>query len=328
MVKRLLIVMVVALIMVCVGTSLAAGSTVTLYTSVPQAVVDEIRLAFQAAHPGIKVDVYRTGTSNVLAKLNAEIETGKINADVLWVADAAVYENLKAQNVLHKYVPVESSKLPAEFKDPDGYYYFARLTHVVIGYNTMRIKGDLVPTSWNDLANPKFKNKVGMSTPERSGAFLVATSALVNHPGFGWDFFKKTHANGAAYDSNNGVLQKIATGELLLGVVLDFQVREMKEQGSPVDFIWPKEGAVMAPSPIAIVAKGPNTENAKVFVEYVLSKAGQTKLSELGIIPVRPDVPVPKGLPPLDQIPLMKVDWAWTSANQAMLIQRFNSLTQ
>jgi iron(III) transport system substrate-binding protein len=326
--RRLLLLAFVILVALSVGSGALAKSTVTLYTSVPQQIVDEIRVAFEAANPGIKVDIYRSGTSNVLAKLNAEVETGRIVADVLWVADAAVYETLKDRKLLHKYTPVESKAIPAEYQDPDGYYYHARLTNVVIGYNTARLRGANVPTSWNDLTDPKFKGKIGMSTPERSGAFLVAASALVNNPGFGWGFFEKAHANGAVYDSNNGVLQKVATGELLLGVVLDFQVREMKDQGSPVDFVWPKEGAVLAPSPVAIVAKGPNLEGAKTFVEYVLSKAGQTKLSSLGMIPARSDVSAPKGAPALDEIPLMKVDWAWTAANQALLVQKFNALTQ
>ena len=75
------------------------------------------------------------------------------------------------------------------------------------------------------------------------------------------------------------MLQKVATGELLLGVVLDFQVREMKEQGSPVDYVWPKEGAVLAPSPVAILAKGPNQAGARTLVDFLLSKEGQSKLA-------------------------------------------------
>jgi len=318
----------VVMLMLLCGLGASGASNVTLYTSVPQPIVDAIIIAFEAANPGLKLQAYRASTSNVLAKLMAEHEGGRVTADVIWVADAAVYENLKDQGILQRYESTHAKLIPAVYKDADLYYYHARLTNVVIGYNTRFIKGDLIPTSWHDLANPKFRNKIGLSTPERSGAFLVAASALVNHPEFGWSFFEKTHANGAVYDSNNGVLQKVATGELLLGVVLDFQVREMKEQGSPVDYVWPKEGAVLAPSPVAILAKGPNQAGARTLVDFLLSKEGQSKLAELSVIPVRADVPAPQGVSSLQDAVHMKVDWAWTAANQATLIQRFNALTQ
>ncbi|MEE9420075.1 MAG: ABC transporter substrate-binding protein [Desulfatiglandaceae bacterium] len=304
----------------------SAKSKVLLYTSVPQSIIDKIRIAFTSKHPDVQLEVYRTGTGKVLAKIYAEHEGGKIQADLVWVADFSVYESLKGKGILMQYFPPEAKELPAEFIDGEGYYYGARLINMVIGYNTRRVKGDGIPKSWKDLLAPKLKGRIGMCTPVRCGSMMVTYGAFLSNPELGWDYFDKIYANGVKHDSNTGVAKKIATGELLMGFVLDYAIRGMEKKGSPIGFVWPQEGCVMVPSPIGIVADTKNMEGAKTFLRYSLSREGQREFVKAGFIPVRGDVEPPAGTPPLNQIKTLQVDYKWLVKNQKEIVKRFEKI--
>jgi len=281
---------------------------ITIYTSVPEKIMDTIKADFEAKFPEITLDVFRAGTGKVMAKLAAEMEAGTIVADLLWVAEPSSYETLKDKGVLLQFTPAEAEALPAEFRDPDGYYYAGRLINMVVGYNA---EIEPKPTGWKDLLNPAYKGKIGLATPVKSGAALATLGALTASEDFGWKFYEDLAANGAMQlKSNSMVVEQLATGELMVGIVLDYKIRKAKAKGSPVDYVWPVEGAILIPSPVAIFNTSNNPEAAKVFVDYVLSKDGQKTLVELGnFIPVRTDVDPPPDTPGMAEIKSIPVNW-------------------
>ncbi len=111
-----------------------------------------------------------------------------------------------------------------------------------------------------------------------------------------------------------------------MGFVLDYKIRDMKEKGSPIDFVWPAEGTVMVPSPIGIIASTKNLESAKRFVDYSISQDGQQEFTRNKFIPIRKDVSPPAGTPDLEDIKLMKTDWQWLRDNYSEIIQKFNEI--
>lgn len=289
------------------GQSEVVKGQIALYTSVPQPIVDKIQNDFQTKYPDITLDVFRSGTSAVVTKLMTEKEAGEIMADLVWVAEPSTYEDFKAQDLLLQFTPEEVDVLPEEMKDSDGYYYAGRLINMIVAYNTNLVTDP--PKSWKDLLKPDFKGKIGFPTPLRSGAAEASVRTLVD--AFGWKFFEDFIANGGVQVKNNSTARDMtSTGELSVGVFLDYMARGAKAKGSPVDYVWPEEGAIFIPSPIAVMKGSKNPEAAKVFVNYVLSKEGQETLVELGsFIPVRPDVDPPAGAPALDKIKKLPTDW-------------------
>jgi iron(III) transport system substrate-binding protein len=282
------------------------GGTITLYTSVPQPIADKIQADFQSKFPAITLDVFRSGTSAVTAKIATEKEAGAIQADLVWVAEPSTYEDFKDQDLLLKFNPAEARKLPKEMKDPEGYYYAGRLINMIIGYNT---SVSTPPKAWPDLLKPEYGGKLGFPTPLRSGAAEASVKTLVDK--YGWEYFEDFKANGGFQVKNNSTCRDLlSTGELVVGVLLDYMVRAAKEKGSPIDYVWPEDGAVFIPSPVAIFSSSQNPDAAKVFVDYVLSVEGQNTLVELGnFIPVRTDVEPPAGAPGLGKIKKLATDW-------------------
>lgn len=320
--KKILVVLVLALLILTALAACAptpappspaaapaeAKGKITLYTSVPQPIADKIQSDFQAKFPGITLDIFRSGTSEVVAKMMTEKTGGEIIADLVWVAEPSTYEDFKAQDLLLKYTPGEASALPDEMKDKDGYYYAGRLINMVIAYNTAT---DPKPKSWKDVLNPAYKGKVGFPSPLNSGAAEGAVKTLADLSGFGWKYFEDLKANGGKQVQNNSTLRdQIASGELKVGVLLDYMIREVKPKGATIEYVWPEEGAVFIPSPIAIVKTTKNPAAAKAFLDFIISKPGQETMVKLGyFIPVRPDVTPPEGAPSLDKIKRLPTDW-------------------
>lgn len=303
----LCLIILTSVIFVHEGQSASAKGQIAIYTSVPQPIIDKIQNDFQMKYPDITLDVFRSGTSAVVTKLMTEKEAGEIMADLIWVAEPSTYEDFKAQDLLLQFTPEGAEALLAEMKDPEGFYYAGRLINMIVAYNTNLVSDP--PKSWTDLLKSEYKGKIGFPTPLRSGAAEASVKTLVD--AFGWKFFEDFIANGGKQVKNNSTARDMtSTGELSVGVFLDYMARGAKAKGSPIEYIWPEEGAIFIPSPVAIMKSSKNPGAAKVFVNYVLSKEGQEILVKLGnFIPVRPDVAPPAGAPALDKIKKLPSNW-------------------
>jgi len=287
----------------------AVSGQFTLYTSVPQNIASRIEESLKKRHPDLRMTIFRAGTGEVVAKLAAEQKAGAIQADVVWVAEPSTYEEFKKQDLLLKFAPKDADKLSAELKDADGFYYAGRLINTVIIYNTQLVKTP--PTGWRDLTRPEFKGKIGLPTPAASGAAVAFVGALSKSSDFGYGYLAELKANGAVQVQNNTEANtKVAKGELMVASTLDYMIRDLKTQGSPVDVVWPKEGAIFTPSPVGILKTSKNVDASKAFVDYLLSQQGQQDMVEVGsFLPVRDDVAPPKGAPKLSEIKRFPLDW-------------------
>lgn len=311
--KKLLALM-LALVM-CLGMVACGGSgsqnegdgpngTVTVYTSVPQEMADAFKDTFEDKYPGVTVNIYRATAGEVLTKVKTEAEGGQVTADIVWVADFSSAESLKDLGLLAQYTSSEDAAIDASLKDSEGYYYGSRIITMVLAYNTMYL--ETAPTSWNDLLFADLTGKIGLPSTSSGSAFQYI-GVMSENSEFGWDYFSTLKDNGGlVFKSNSDVLQRIATGELYAGPVLDYMVTEMKEEGSPVDFVIPAEGAVAVASPIAKLADCPNPELAELFIDYVLSAEGQQVLVGLNTTPVRTDVDTGENVMSLDEITVME----------------------
>ena len=136
--------------------TLAAGlasaqpsGTLRLYTSQPDEDAAQTVSAFEAAHPEVEVELFRSGTEELISRFLLESESGEPQADVLLVADAPTFEQLKAQDVLEPYCSPETETIDATFYDADCTYFGTKVLATVIAYNTARAEPI---TSWVELA--------------------------------------------------------------------------------------------------------------------------------------------------------------------------------
>jgi len=303
--------------------AMAAKETLMIYTSVPIEIMTKIEEAFEAAHPDIDLQIYRSGTGKVTARIAAEREAGRIQADLIWVADYSYFEELKAADLLHAYESPQADQLLPAFVDKDHCYYAARVICMVIAYNTTLVSPDEAPRTWLDLLNARWSGLVVMGNPQYSGAVKVLITALAHR--YGIVYFEQLRANDIAIvRGNSKAAAEVAAGAYDVGVTLDYIVRNNRAQGSTIDLIYPEDGAAVIPSPIGIVKTSSHIAAAETFLDFVLSPEGQRAIVELGsFIPVRPDVPLPEGAPSLDELKVLDVPLDYLMGNKDYYTDEF-----
>ena len=291
-------------------TTAAAAKEVVIVTSFPKELFETYKKAFEAKNPGIAVVINSKQTNAGVTYLR---ETkSKPEADIFWVSAPDAFQALKTDGLLDKYSPPKEimAKIPAKIgtfpiHDPDGTYFgFA-----VSGYGLMWNRNYLqvhklpAPKEWTDLANPRYFNHPVISAPSRSGTTHLTIDVILQAYGWekGWALVLNSGGNmGTITERSFGVPEAVVTGQYGIGVVIDFFGLSNIASGQPVDFVYPSLTSVV-PASVAIVKGGPNAENAKAFVNYLLSEAGQMVLfsPDIARLPVIPDLysKAPKNYP-------------------------------
>jgi len=310
----------------CAGPALAQGATgkLVLYTSQPERDASQTVAAFRKANPGVEVEVFRSGTTEVMGKLAAEFAGGQPKADVLLIADAASMEALKRDGRLMAYPEARVAGLAEGSFDPGKAYFGSKLITTGIAVNT---SAKSRPSSWADLAKPEYKGQIAMPSPLYSGAAAIMLGTMTKRPDLGWQYFEKLKAGDAvAVRGNGAVLTAVANGEKPYGVLVDFMAFNAKAKGSPVDFVFPAEGLPAVTEPVAILKTTQNAAAARAFVDFILSDDGQKLAVSMGYIPARASVGMPSWLPAGTKINLMPTDiGSVVQANSANL-KRFAEL--
>lgn len=263
-----------------------------VYTSMKEVLIGELRDAFVKKYPDIQFDYYSAGAGKLMAKIAAERQAGKITADILWTSEIPDFYQLKSQGVLEKYVSPQAKYIVSPVKDPDGYFTPARLGTLGIAYNTNKIKSP--PKTWDDLLKPEFKNGFGIANPSLSGTAMVSVAMIVNN--LGWDYIEKLRANGAKMGQGSGqVVDDTAMGDLKASIAVDYITISKIQDGATMGFTY-LDKMLVIPSPVAIFKGTPNLGPARKFVDFLLSKDGQTIIAKSFTLPIRKDVPVVKGV--------------------------------
>src|SRR5262249_12152367 len=99
---------------------------------------------------------------------------------------------------------------------------------------------------------------------------------------FGWEYFRDLGKNKRhIVQPANDPAQVVASGERPLGVngAEYFYYKTMK-QGNPIKIVYPKEGVPLVVSPTAIAKDAPHPNAARLFTEFILSKANQQILAD------------------------------------------------
>ena len=310
------------------ASSAFAQQKLYVYTSMKESMISEIKTSFAKKHPDIKLDYQSAGAGKLMAKIAAERESGKILADVLWTSEIPDFYQLKSQGLLLPFIPTESKALLNPLPDYDGSFTAVRLGTLGIAYNTRHIKEP--PKTWDDIKKPAFKGAFGIANPALSGTAYMSVAVLSK--AFGWGYFEALRGNGAKMGKGSGqVVDDTASGDLVASLAVDYITLDKIDKGATLALVFPPEMLVI-PSPIAIFKNSPNIEAAKKFVDYMLSKEGQTIVANEGTLPVRADVTVPERfkLPPVqDAIKrAMKIDYQQLMADKEANIKKFTDVMQ
>lgn len=288
------------------------------------------------ARLGIQVPPDNKNSGQAIAALMAE----KANpvADVTYLGGIAA-DPAKDAGVLTPYKPKNWDKIPADLKDPAGYWFTIHSGTLGLFVNTAALGKVPVPTSWADLLKPEYKGMVGYLDPTSAAvgqlgvmAVNLALGGSYEKLDAGINFFKSLSKNQPIVPKQTSYA-RVISGEIPILIDYDFNAyRGQYTDKAPVRFVIPKEGTLVFPYVMGLVNKGPNAENGKKVLDFVLSDESQAMWGNAFLRPVFADrlsaEAKAKFLPDSEYARAKAVDLKKLAAAQNSIIARYKAEVQ
>ena len=292
----------------------AQQGTVTVLTSFPAAFYEPVRDAFEQAYPDRRLHVINTKTTAAITQLQDRV--AKV-VDIFWASAPDAFEVLKAAKLLAPVAP-RPTGAPATvgnqpIDDPDGLYLGFALSGYGLIWDQSYLDrhGLAAPRRWEDLRRPGYARHLGITSPSRSGTMHLMVETVLQLHGWerGWATWLEIAGNLATVTARSyGVVEGVSKGRFGIGLAIDFLGQGTRPESGPREggelgtlrFAYPADG-VFLPASVAILRTAPNPAGANLFIDFLLSPAGQALMlrPDIGRLPVRPDAyaAAPAGYP-------------------------------
>lgn len=265
--------------------------SLTWYTSYTDTETNALIKVFNKAYPGIKVTTQQGTASDLTARLNVEQKARTFKADLVQ-GDASYLQLLLKSGALQPYTVPDRPTPPQTLKMPSGYANVDAVLTTVIAYNPAALKkeGLPAPASLEDLTKPEWKGKfsaddtavnwyeslVGSIGADRAKSLATALGA--NKP--------------MMSESHTQALTQVQSGEPAASIAVYgyLAAKFAKQTPNAVAFVNPNP-LPSSPDLIDMVARAPHPAAARLFMDWLLSKAGQTAIRDIsGRISLRDDI--------------------------------------
>jgi iron(III) transport system substrate-binding protein len=301
---------------------------VVYYTSIDLPLAEKIAKSFEAKFSGMSVRVERTGAERVFQRIGQEYASRIYSVDVVNSSDAAHFIVWKRDGILAPLVPEDVAKYyPVDHRDPDGMFASFRVSLSAVGYNTDLVKAQEAPKSFADLLDPKWTGKIVKAHPAYSGTILTATFQIVRE--LGWSYLERLAKQKVMQvQSATDPPKKLALGErAVMADGGEYNLFQIKENGGPVELVYPTEGIPTVVGPNAVFKNAPNPNAARLFQCYCFTPECQQLIVDFGgLRSMHPQVKEKPGRRPLREIRTMKEDAAGVEKMSDEIKARYSKL--
>ena len=306
----------------CTGCLQKSDNEVVVYAALDKEFSEPILKQF-TEQSGIEVRPKFDVESNKTVGLANEIidQRDRQRCDVFWNNEILHSLRLKKLGLLEVYQAPAIEYLPTQFvsTDSDWFGFAARARVLIINTDLIPQEADR-PNSIRELANPKWKGKCTMARPLFG---TTATHAAVLFTEWGAEpakqFLKSVADNAVVQGGNKQVALKVAAGQFAWGITdTDDAIIEL-DRGAPVTIVFPDQGAdqmgtLLIPNTLCILKDGPNVENAKALVDYLLTPAVENQLAsgasaQIPVVEKDTDEPMRSRVMPASGIKMLKADF-------------------
>jgi iron(III) transport system substrate-binding protein len=244
---------------------------------------------FEKKYPFVKASEWRNDSKNIIRKVIEEVKAGRVLADIVETTSDGLGV-LKREGLFQEYFSPEARFYPNELKPrgKNGFYYLPdRETYNSLGFNTKSVPPASAPRSIKDLADPRWKGKMAITSTTTGARWLG--NVLESQ---GREFLDKLADQDISVQdmAPAALINLVVSGEIPLSpTIFDANVTLAKQKGAPVE--WrPLEPVVTTVGSAALLAKAPNPYTALLFIDYLLSKDGQQLIMKGGLWSPREDV--------------------------------------
>ena len=255
--------------------------------------------------------------------------------DILFGGPADAYVLGAREGLFEKYVSPERANIAQDHMDKDGCWTGVYLGSIGFAVNPKRLEalGLPIPTCWDDLLSPRLRGEISMANPVSSGTgyTVLATLAQMMGKDQAIEYLKALDSNILDYTRSGAMPGKlVGLGQIAVGILFSHDVLAFRQQGYDIDLVFPKEGTGFEIGGIAIVKGTSRLDEAKRFVDFMLSAEGQNLYAAMGEfrLPTNRSAAIPVGAVPFSKINVIEYDVTWAAIHKDELLGRVDICTQ
>lgn len=322
-----------ALVLVGVGVTQAQPTRIVVYSALPDLETTMVNREF-TKRTGISVEALSVAAAGTLAA-RIRAEKDKPRADIFVGGSADFHVPLAREGLLLKYVSPAAieARISPMYRDPDGFWHGWYLGALAIIINTDRWEREMAPrrvpkpATWDDFIRPEFRGHFIMPSPITTGGGYIFTAAQIFRLGEdrAWAYLRALNVNASQYTPTApGTITLLARGEGIVGMQWAHEgIGARLAALQPLETIVPPDTAFEIGA-VSIIKGGPNSEGAKAYVDFLMSRTPQDINGKFGFrYPVRADVPVPMGATAFEALRFVRYDRAWAIDNMARIRERW-----
>jgi iron(III) transport system substrate-binding protein len=290
---------------------------VVIYTSLDQTFSEPILELFEQ-RTGIEVKaVYDIEAAKTIGLVNRLVaERSNPQADVFWSSEIVQTIYLKKEHVLAPYTSSSAKDIPDAFKDKDGFWTGFASRARVIAYDPERVDPEEVPSTIRGLADSKWKEQVAIANP-LFGTTSTHAAVLFSHLGKekASELFNVFRENSAMVVSGNAhARDMVLMGVVKLCLTDTDDVVSAQDRGESIEMVFPDNegmGTLLIPNTIALIKDGPNAEQGKQLIDFILSRDVEQLLanSSSAQLPVRSGISPREEVAAITSVKIMHVDF-------------------
>jgi iron(III) transport system substrate-binding protein len=272
-------------IFICIGVGVANAQEaaviaaakkegeVFFYTGKNLTTMQAVAHGFEVKYPFLKVKITRTSGEKLLNRIRTEQLAGKFLFDAVSMAPVPILQSFKA---IQPYCSPEAKAFDSRFREPTCMWTAIVGNYYVIVYNTNLVSKEDAPKKWGDLTEAKWKGKIAMDPEEYS--WLAGVEEYLGEER------TKTLMTGLAQQNirwqkgHNNIADLLAAGEFPLALGYATRTEEMHSKGAPVEWVKTTKPIVIDSHNLALAAQPVHPNAAKLWIDFLLSKEGQTIL--------------------------------------------------
>ncbi len=317
-----------------ISVSAAGAATLNVVCSNEQAWCDLMAQNFKI-DTGVDVAMVRKSTGEVLAQIRAEAGNPKI--DVWWGGTGDPHMIAAAED-LTEASGVDTSQLlgwarnMADMTGGKAIGVHVGLLGMIYNTEVLAAKKLDAPACWRDLAKPQYKGEIQVANPKSSGTAYTELATLVQLFGEdeGFKLLAEIGANINQYTKSGSAPGKaVARGETTIGIGFMHDMVNLKKQGFPVKIVAPCEGTGYETGAVSMIKGTPHKEEAKKWIEYVISADAQSAGLEVGVynIPSNPGAKTDPDAPDMASVKLIDYDYKTygSSETRTRLLERWDA---
>lgn len=294
------------------ATDAEGGGELVVYSGRNEDLVAPLIERFEEAS-GISVEVRYGDTAEMAAQILEEGDNSP--ADVFFGQDAGALGALAKEGRLTELSDAQLSLVADGLKDDEGRWVGTSARARVVAYNDEELTEDDLPDSILGFADPEWEGRIGWAPTNASFQSFVTALRVIEGEEGARAWLEGIQANDPiAYDNNVAVIEAVAAGEVSVGFVNHYYLFQFlaEDPDYPVSnklYGGGDPGGLVNVAGTGILDTASNADEARAFVDFLLSTEAQTYFAEETFeIPVADGVQPVEGVPTLAEVTLATVD--------------------